>query len=67
MTEQQRDAHIEAQTELLRLMAIMMAEMLRRTSKCNMDVSAQVYDEGISKITNNLKRTLRDSQGSIDD
>ena len=67
MTDQQRDAHIEAQTELLRLMAMMMAEILRRSSKHSMDVTAQVYDEGVSNITSNLKRTLRESQRSTNE
>ena len=67
MTDQQRDAHIEAQTELLRLMDMMMVELLRRSSKHQRDVTAEVYDEGIANITSNLKTTLHDKPGSTNE
>lgn len=67
MTDQQRDAHIEAQTELLRLVAMMMVETLRRSCNHTRDGAAEAYDEGIIDITSNLKRTIRESQGSTNE
>lgn len=64
MDSHRLEAYMEAQTELLRLIALMMAETLRRSSKLSRDFTADAYDEGIANITSNLKRTLQEHQGT---